>query len=285
MLFPPLRPWATSANWAWSGGWWSKPPGCNSQRSTRSDHERVDTRFETRRRNHMVISYPGQFDVDFPARPLDRWTTAFRIFVAIPILILFGTVSRDLVSTSDHHATTVASGVGLLFLPLVLMILFRQKYPRWWFDWNLNLLRFSNRVTAYLALLDDRYPSTDEEQAVHLNFAYPDARQLNRWLPLVKWFLAIPHYVVLFFLFVGAFFAILFAAFAVLFTRRYPQGLFGFVVGVYRWTWRLSAYLLLMVDPYPPFSLGEELDYPARIEIAYPGEMDRWRPFVQWLLA
>jgi hypothetical protein len=109
--------------------------------------------------------------------------------------------------------------------------------------------------------------------------------EYRRLLPLVKWFLAIPHYIVLVFLFAGAFFAILFAAFAVLFTRRYPEGLFGFVAGVYRWTWRLSAYLLLMADPYPPFSLGEEPEYPARIEIGYPGEMDRWRPFVQWLLA
>jgi len=205
----------------------------------------------------MVSSYPVQFDVDFPARPLDRWTTAFRIFVAIPILILLGTVSRDLVSTSDHHATTVASGVGLLFLPLVLMILFRQKYPRWWFDWNLNLLRFSNRVTAYLALLDDRYPSTDEEQAVHLNFAYPDARQLNRWLPLVKWFLAIPHYVVLFFLAIAALVAIIVAWFAILFTGTYPKGLFDFVVGVLRWSNRVSGYAFLLVtDQYPPFRLS-----------------------------
>ena len=205
----------------------------------------------------MVSSYPVQFDVDFPARPLDRWTTAFRIFVAIPILILFGTVSHDLVSTSDHHATTVASGVGLLFLPLVLMILFRQKYPRWWFDWNLNLLRFSNRVTAYLALLDDHYPSTDEEQAVHLSLPYPDARQLNRWLPLVKWFLAIPHYVVLFFLAIASLVAIIVAWFAILFTGTYPRGLFDFVVGVLRWSNRVSGYAFLLVtDQYPPFRLS-----------------------------
>ena len=140
----------------------------------------------------MVTSYPVQFDVDLPTRPLDRLTTGLRIFAAIPILILLGLLSRDAVQSGDHHTTTFASGVGLLFLPIVLMLLFRQKYPRWWFDWNVNLLRFSNRVTAYLALLDDRYPSTDEEQGVHLNLDYPDARQLNRWLPLVKWFLPSP---------------------------------------------------------------------------------------------
>ena len=120
----------------------------------------------------MTASYPVQFDVDFPSRPLDRLTTAFRIFLAIPILIVLGLVSEDLVGGGDHRTTiTIASGVGLLFLPLMLMLLFRQKYPRWWFDWNINFLRFSNRVTAYLALLDDRYPSTDEEQSVHLDFA------------------------------------------------------------------------------------------------------------------
>lgn len=153
----------------------------------------------------MVGTYPVQFDVDFPARELDRLTTAFRIFVAIPILVVLGALSGETLHANNMTSTFAqASGGGLLFLPLVLMIAFRQKYPRWWFDWNLQFLRFSNRVTAYLALLDDRYPSTDEEQAVHLDFPYPDARQLNRWLPLIKWFLAIPHYVVLFFLGIAA---------------------------------------------------------------------------------
>ena len=136
------------------------------------------------------------------------------------------------------------------------MILFRQKYPQWWFDWNINVLRFSNRVTAYLALLDDRYPSTDEEQSVHLNFAYPDARRLNRWLPLVKWFLAIPHYLVLFFLGIGVVVAVILAWFAILFTGQYPQSLFRFVVGVLRWSNRVTGYAFLLVtDEYPPFRL------------------------------
>jgi len=206
----------------------------------------------------MVTSYPIQFDVDLPTRPLDRLTTGLRIFAAIPILILLGLLSRDAVQGGDHHTTTTfASGVGLLFLPIVLMLLFRQKYPRWWFDWNLNLLRFSNRVTAYLALLDDRYPSTDEEQGVHLNLDYPDARQLNRWLPLVKWFLAIPHYIVLFFLSIGALVAVIVAWFAIIFTGRYPENLFRYVVGVIRWSNRVTAYAFLLVtDEYPPFQLS-----------------------------
>jgi Domain of unknown function (DUF4389) len=204
----------------------------------------------------MVSNYPVQFEVDYPARPLNRLTTAFRIFVAVPILIVIGTLGTETVDANNQAMTDMTVGGGLVFLPLVLMIVFRQKYPRWWFDWNLNLLRFSNRVSVYLALLDDRYPSTDEEQAVHLEFAYPDAQQLNRWLPLIKWLLAIPHYVVLFFLAIGALVAVIVAWFAILFTGTYPRGLFDFVVGVFRWGNRVSGYAFALVtDQYPPFRL------------------------------
>jgi len=149
-------------------------------------------------------------------------------------------------------------GGGLLFFGPLLLILFRQKYPRWWFDWNLALLRFSNRVGIYLALMEDSYPSTDEQQSVHLDITYPDARRdLNRWLPLVKWFLAIPHYVVLFFLYLAAFVAVVIAWFAILFTGRYPRGLFNFVEGVIRWHNRVVGYAFVLVtDRYPPFSLA-----------------------------
>jgi Domain of unknown function (DUF4389) len=206
----------------------------------------------------MERSYPVQFDIDFPDRPLNRLTTAFRIFVAIPILIVIGALSGGSFHTTSGQTTTyIAGGGGLLFLPPLLMILFRQKYPRWWFDWNLNLLRFTNRVTAYLALLDDHYPSTDEEQAAHLDFPYPDAHQMNRWLPLVKWLLAVPHYVVLFFLAIGAVVVVIIAWFAILFTGRYPRSLFDFVVGVLRWGNRVTAYAFVLVtDQYPPFSLS-----------------------------
>src|ERR1700682_5721937 len=210
----------------------------------------------------MKTAYPVTFTVDFPDRDLDRLTTAFRIIVAIPIVFVLSLLTGQ----SLHYATSangsnetvaLATGGGLLFLPIVLMIVFRQKYPRWWFDWNVNLLRFSNRVWAYLFLLDDRYPSTDEEQGVHLELTYPDARQLNRWLPLVKWFLAIPHYVVLFFLGAGALGAVILAWFAILFTGRYPQGLFRYVVGVLRWSNRVARYaFLLTTDQYPPFQLS-----------------------------
>lgn len=205
----------------------------------------------------MESSYPVQFDIDFPDRPLNRLTTAFRILVAIPILIVIGALSGGSFHTASGQTTAYAAGGGLLFLPPLLMILFRQKYPRWWFDWNLNFLRFSSRVTAYLALLDDHYPSTDEEQAVHLDFPYPDVSQMNRWLPLVKWLLAIPHYVVLFFLAIAAVVVVIVAWFAILFTGTYPRSLFDFVVGVLRWGNRVTGYAFVLVtDQYPPFRLS-----------------------------
>ena len=209
----------------------------------------------------MNESYPVQFAVDYPDRSLNRVSSAFRIFAVIPIAIVLTSISGW--STSGHYSadaqttTIVVTGTGVLFLPPLLMILFRQKYPRWWFDWNLELLRFSNRVGMYVALMDDRYPSTDDQQSVHLDFPYPDAvNGLNRWLPLVKWLLAIPHWILLGFLYLGAIFVVIFAWFAILFTGRYPRSLFQFIEGVFRWHNRVTAYVLLLItDRYPPFSL------------------------------
>jgi Domain of unknown function (DUF4389) len=202
--------------------------------------------------------YPVAFDVDYPDRTLNRLTTFFRPFVAIPILIVLGLILGGNYETeTDSGGAAVATGGGLLVFPTVLMLLFRRKYPRWWFEFNRELSRFFARVFAYCALLDDRYPSTDERQGVRFDFAYPDAgRDLNRWLPLVKWLLAIPHYIVLFFLWIAAFFVVVFAWFAILFTGRFPRGAFDFVVGVARWHARVAAYTtLLITDRYPPFSL------------------------------
>ena len=203
--------------------------------------------------------YPVQLSVEYPDRDLNRLTTAFRIFVAIPILIVAASIGGAEGSTAaGEHGWRVAGGTGaLLFIAPLLMILFRQKYPRWWFDWNQELLRFSNRVGVYLALMDDHYPSTDEQQSVRLDYPYPDAEHdLNRWLPLVKWLLAIPHFIVLFFLWIAAFVVIVIAWFAILFTGRYPRGAFDFVLGVLRWTNRVVAYAIVLVtDRYPPFSL------------------------------
>ena len=152
----------------------------------------------------------------------------------------------------------MAAAGGLLFFGPLLMILFRQKYPRWWFDWNLELQRFSNRVGIYLALMDDSYPSTDDHQSVHLEYRYPDvAHDLNRWMPVVKWLLAIPHYIVLFFLDIAALVVVIVAWFAILFTGRYPRAMFDFVEGVIRWHNRVVGYALTLVtDRYPPFRLA-----------------------------
>jgi hypothetical protein len=202
---------------------------------------------------------PLRFSVDYPERDLNRLTTFFRLFAAIPILIVLSSVAGGAWQWSyDNGKTAAAAAGGLLFFGPLLMILFRQKYPRWWFDFNLQLTRFSTRVSSYLALMSDRYPSTDEEQSVHLDLDYPNVkRDLNRWLPLVKWLLAIPHYVVLLFLGIAAAFAVIFAWFVILFTGRYPRGIFDFVEGVLRWGLRVEAYAMLLVtDRYPPFRLA-----------------------------
>lgn len=198
--------------------------------------------------------YPIQFSVDYPERPLNKLTTALRIFTVIPIAIVLALLSGG----QAGNAAVIGGGSGLLFLAPLVMILFRQKYPRWWFDWNLNVLRFSNRVGAYALLLRDEYPSTDEEQSVHLEIPYPDVRaELNRWLPLVKWLLAIPHYIILFFLWLAVIVVVVIAWFAILFTGTYPRGLFNFVVGVSRWSNRVYGYaLILTTDRYPPFTLN-----------------------------
>jgi hypothetical protein len=201
--------------------------------------------------------------IDYPDRPLNRLTTFFRIFTTIPIFIIFGLLAGSYSYGNPADATGEWSyqyaAAGFVLLPLVLMLLFRQKYPRWWFDWNIALTKFSTRVEAYLALLGDEYPSTDEDQAVHIEIPYPDAKQdLNRWLPLVKWLLAIPHYIILFFLGIAAIVSVVIAWFAILFTGRYPRGLFDFVVGVFRWSLRVTVYaFLLTTDRYPPFSLSD----------------------------
>ncbi len=192
--------------------------------------------------------YAARVEVDFPDRELDRVSTLLRIFYVIPIAIVLGFIGGG----SGYWLFSSS----ILFAPTALMIVFRQKYPRWWFDFNLELTRFSTRVGAYFALLSDEYPSTTDEQYVHLDVDYPEADRLNRWAPLYKWFLAIPHFIVLFVLSIAAILATLVAWFIILFTGRYPEGIFEFVVGVIRWNLRVVAYAFFLVtDEYPPFSL------------------------------
>ena len=192
----------------------------------------------------ISTDYPMSLSIDYPDRKLNKLTIFFRLLMVIPIAIIFA-----LLTYSSNY----------VILPTILLILFLKKYPRWWFDWNLALTRFSTRISAYIFLLRDEYPSTDEEQAVHVDIPYPNVKEeLNRWLPLVKWILAIPHYVVLYFLFIGVMIVVVIAWFAILFTGHYPKSLFDYIVGVLRWSLRVYAYaFLLTTDHYPPFRLSD----------------------------
>jgi len=207
-----------------------------------------------------ATGYPVRLSIDYPDRNLNRLTTAFRLLTAIPIVIVICFLAITEYSWTWSGAQVYQYVIAaLVVVPLVLMLLFRQKYPKWWFDWNVALTKFGTRVCAYLGLLTDVYPSTDEEQSVHIEIPYPDAKkELNRWLPLVKWLLAIPHWFILFFLWIAVIVCVAIAWFAILFTGRYPRGLFDFVVGVYRWSLRVDTYtLLLTTDHYPPFALND----------------------------
>ncbi len=204
--------------------------------------------------------YPARFWVDYPDGPLNRLSTFFRLFAIIPIAIVMGLMPGMIYYSwqSGQKEPLQAATMAYVFLPLILMLLFRRKYPRWWYDWNISLVKFGYRISSYFLLLRDEYPSTDDEQAVHIDVPYPDAMQLNRWLPVIKWLLAIPHFVVLFFVGVGAIFVVIIAWFAILFTGKYPPSLFKYMVGFQRWTLRVTAYcLILTTDQYPPFRLAE----------------------------
>lgn len=206
-------------------------------------------------------TYPASLDIDYPKK-LDRISSFFRILWSVPIFIIVSVLTSGGSTAYVNEAGELVSqngyGIaGALFAATALMIIFRQRYPKWWFDFNLELNRFTTRVGAYIFLLTDKYPSTEDEQSVHLDLEYPDVKtELNRWMPLIKWFLAIPHYIVLSFLILGALFVTVIAWFSILFSGTYPKGIFEYVVGVGRWSWRVTAYMtLLTTDKYPPFSL------------------------------
>ncbi|MGC9367513.1 MAG: DUF4389 domain-containing protein [bacterium] len=210
--------------------------------------------------DQITGDYPAKLNIDYSEKS-NRLTVFFRIFLVIPIFIILimllssGTYNQ---SSSDSSAQMIG-GIGFVVVPVVLMILFRKKYPKWWFDWNLSLVKFSVRVVSYMLFLTDQYPSTDEEQAVHLELKYPHVEnELNRWMPLIKWILILPHAFILFFLYIALWFCTWLAWFAIIFTGKYPKVLFDFVVGVMRWSFRVKAYaVFLITDKYPPFSFSE----------------------------
>ena len=203
--------------------------------------------------------YPVSLNIDYSEKS-NRITVLFRLFLAIPILIIVGLLSSSSYETKQaaEEVERVYS-VGIIFLPALLMIVFRRKYPKWWFDWNLALIKFSLRVASYILLLRDEYPSTDEEQSVYVQIHYPDVeKELNQWLPLIKWLLVIPHVIVLCFIMIGVIFCTLIGWLIILFFGSYPKSMFDFVVGSLRWILRVNAYaILLTTDEYPPFRLRE----------------------------
>ena len=204
-------------------------------------------------------SYPVQLSIDYP-EARNRLSALVRIILAIPILVVSALIGGAFTTgdpSTDEWLVPLTGG-GALWLPILLMILFRKKYPRWWFDWNLELNRFTTRVSAYVMLLRDEYPSTDEKQAVSVDIEYPDVEsELNRWLPIVKWLLAIPHYFVLAVLWIAVLAATIIAWLAILIVGQYPRAIFTFVEGTLRWSLRVIAYaFLLTTDRYPPFRLS-----------------------------
>ncbi|MCK4903100.1 MAG: DUF4389 domain-containing protein [Candidatus Marinimicrobia bacterium] len=201
--------------------------------------------------------YPVTLDIDYSDKS-DRLTAFFRLILVIPILIILGLLLDNNVGPEyGEYVNERTYGVGIIFIPTLLMILFRQKYPKWWYNFNVELTKFGTRVGAYIFLLRDEYPSTDEKQSVHINIPYPNVKKdLVNWMPLVKWFLAIPHVIILCFLWIGAIIAVILAWFAILFTGTHPKGIHDYIVGVIRWSLRVEAYaILLTTDKYPPFSL------------------------------
>jgi hypothetical protein len=201
-------------------------------------------------------NYPATLTIDYPENA-NRITVLFRLFLIIPILIILVLLSYH--GAGSNQFPDESYWVGILVIPTLLMIVFRRKYPRWWFDWNVQLTKFSFRIMSYVLLLQHEYPSTDEDQGIHIKINYPNVKtELNRWMPLVKWLLVFPHLIVLFFLMIGVFTSTILAWVMILISGKYPKKMFNFVVGTLRWILKVQAYaLLLITDKYPPFSLSE----------------------------
>jgi len=192
-----------------------------------------------------------QIDVTLTER--DRISALFRIILVIPMAIFLASFSP-----SDYSSTDSPNflAVGFLALPVALAIIVRQIYPSYLLAFNEALLSLQTRVDAYVLLLTDEYPSIEENDVVSVVFPPVDAKLLNRWLPLVKWFLAIPLYVVGLFYILYSLLLTIFAWFNVVFTGNYPEKCAEGVVGTIAYWNRVAGYALLLVtDEYPTFSL------------------------------
>ena len=187
--------------------------------------------------------YPVKLKINY-LKSSNRLTALFRFILVIPIVFILGLIST--------YAEALSFAIAM-------MLLFQEKYPKFWFEWNIGITKFAYRIAAYFFLMQDDYPSTDQAQSVQITVPYPEVKNdLKRWMPLVKWILVIPHIIVLVFLFIGVIFSTIFALLAILLTGKYPQEIFNFVEGFLRWTLRVSAYaLLLTTDEYPPFRLKD----------------------------
>ena len=187
--------------------------------------------------------YPVKLNIDY-SESSNRLTAIFRLILVIPIVIILALIST--------YAEALSFAIAM-------MLLFKEKYPKWWFEWHIGITKFTYRIAAYVLLMRDEYPSTDHDQSVRIDVPYPEVKNdLKRWMPLVKLILVIPHIIALIFLFIGVVLSTIFALLAILFTGKYPKSIFNFVEGFLRWTLRVSAFaLLLTTDEYPPFRLGE----------------------------
>jgi hypothetical protein len=199
-------------------------------------------------------SYPVSFEAEYPEQ-LGRLSSAFRIILYIPVAIFLALVGGQAFSYSDFGdvtSITLAGGGGIV-LAIWAAVLVRQYIPHWLFDFQVALMRFQARAYGYLALLTDRFPAFEGEYPINFEVSYPD--RLNRWkVAIWKIITSIPHIIILIFLYVAALVVVMIAWFAILFTGRYPQGLHTFVAGVFRWSFRVQAYIYSLTDEYPPFS-------------------------------
>jgi hypothetical protein len=191
-----------------------------------------------------------QIDVTLTER--NRVTAFFRLILAVPALIFVSSFAPS-AAFSDEAAGIFA---GLLAVPAGLAIVVRQVYPSYVLVFNEALLSLQTRVDAYLVLLTDEYPSIEENDIVSVTFPEVDAKQLNRWLPLIKWLLALPLYLVGIVYFIYATLLTLLGWFSILFTGRYPEVCAEGVVGTIAYWNRVVGYAFLLVtDEYPTFSL------------------------------